>query len=417
MPKPIVPELNSLGMCVFAGLVMRGVADAGFTPLAHLEHGSYGVPSAKLNYPGLDIRVGKETWNAHEFTGKVDYMMVNPPCAEFSNMRNNSGEDGHWSAQVERLGYIKDCTSVGLQVRPKAFTWECVVGAWSLGHSLVMEQAYRWVDAGYSVSVVLIDAQRLGVPQRRHRMMFTAHQHPLSWPAMVQPTTVRQVLEALPARLRKAGSPKPPIVPKPLSPFMTRLWKYADGFGGHLAKSYEILTEAEAKELRAQSNGVMCYKPLAAAVRVDPDRAAPVMLSDMMRFHPFEPRSFDWFEWLALCGLPLDWKTSHTRMASGSVELARAVMPGVGKWFGEAVRDGLALPKLGPPEIRLVDLRYEGREVDEALWTQGEPRLVTEHYAKQKSLGDIFSSALGVAQGQAIEPAMTPEQAIKRLCF
>ena len=65
-----------------------------------------------------------------------------------------------------------------------------------------------------------------------------------------------------------------------------------------------------------------------------------LFMSDSTRCHPTEPRYYHWNEMLALCGLPPTWQSAHGLNAA-SMELARAVLPGAGKWVAEAVLRGL----------------------------------------------------------------------------
>jgi len=407
---------TALGAHIFTGLFTRGILDAGFEVLGHLEEAAYGTQTAALNFPGMDIRIGKPAWRLQDYTGKVDFLYSNCACAAWSTMRHGGGEEGddqHWTAQTARLGWIEDVVAAALVVRPKAFAWESVAHCWSLGYTFVLEQAHKFTDAGYTVTVLLQDNRRFGVPQRRKRMFLLAHKHPLAWYPLVPDITVRMALDTLPKKL-----PPPPVTPKALSPFWTRLWTDAEKHGGHLARAYEALSAEELAAYKAQTGGVGCYKPLGATLRIEADRPAPVMLSGATRYHPDEPRHLSYWEWLALCGLPMSWQTAQRRYENATVELARAVMPGVGMWLGRSVRGGLSRPALTEPQIRLTDLRYEGREIyDRVLWRPGQPRLTAGQELRRPSAGLGLADAFSCALGGAAAPAEATAAEIRRLCF
>lgn len=336
MSKP-----TALGANIFAGLFTKGIKDAGFEVLGHLEHGPYGVATAKLNFPKLEVRVGRENWKETDFKGKVDFMYTNPPCAAWSNAGTKRSTRGSWETQVDRLRCVYDCVEAGIAIRPKAWCWESVTQAWVAGRSFVTEQAERWCDAGYHVTVLIQDNQFLGVPQARRRMFLIAHQHPLVWPKLTETTTVREVLESV--KNKKSAQT---LNEHRLTPYYKRLWKLSKEYGGYMRKTFEV-------EGRGNIEGPT---PSVLERRLPLDKPAPVMLSADKRMHPTQCRYLDWKEWLAFCGLPLDWKTAQPTLEPATYELARAVMPGVGKWLGKAVKDGLKLPKLrGQPIARVVN--------------------------------------------------------------
>lgn len=357
MSKP-----TALGVDIFAGLFTCGVRQAGFEVLGHLEHGAYGVKTAQANFPKLDIRVGKENWDPKRFDRKVDFVFSNPPCAAWSPMRG--GSLGSWQQQVERLDYIRDGVALACGMRGlKAWCWESVPNAWRHGRLFYLEQAERLCAAGFHATVLQYDNRWLGVPQRRPRVMLIGHRHPLVYPRMLPQITVDQALRTVPRRLTL----HPPVGPKPgsikIQRNWDRLWRESAHCKGRLYTAFHRLGEPEDMP-----------RPLAIVTRLRSDEPAPVMINTFSRLHPHEPREFTWHEWLALCGCPLDWKTAAGHWDAATRELARAVMPPVGRWVGTAVRRGLERPALrGRPAVRVVDLRDPERTVEpELLWTLGD---------------------------------------------
>lgn len=349
-------KFTALGADIFAGLFTQGVKQAGFEVLGHLEHGPYGVATAKANFPDLDIRVGRENWNESEFKGKVDFLYTNPPCAAWSNAAQRGKARGSWDTQLDRLRCVHDCVDAGLAIRPKAWCWESVTNAWRAGNQFVIHQAEKWNDAGYHCTVLLQDNQFLGTPQARQRMFLIAHKHPLVWPKLTKTTTVAEAFE----RLKGKKLPELGLYEPPLQDLFERLWKLSDNHNGYLRHAWS----------EEGTGGKKGRIPSVMVRRIKLDEPAPVMTDSGHRLHPTKPRWVSWHEWLALCGLPLTWKTSRTSLSGATVELARAVMPPVGKWLATAVRDGLLLPPLrGQPTTRLVDLRKPDAPYEEKLFT------------------------------------------------
>lgn len=349
---------TALGGDIFAGLFTVGVQRAGFDVLGHLEHTNYGTATAKLNFPKLDIRNGVHTWNPHEFTGKVNFMYTNPPCAAWSAMQVSTP----WHEHTERLQIVRDLTAAGLIIQPDAWCWESVMGAWRRGKEFVLEEAEKWLTAGYHVTVLLQNNMHLGVSQNRPRMFLIAHRHPLVWPKFIKPKTTRELLASIPKGLGKS-----PVKEPPLPDSLKQLWGECTNMGYTLRRALVTKTEAEQAKLKP--------RPAMTVNRMKLDEVPGTFIGASKRLHPKVPRNLNWFECLALSGLPMDWKTSQRSLEPASLELSRAVMPAVGEWLGKAVKDGLKKPALDRrnPVCRLVDLRDPDNVVEEVLMTFAAP--------------------------------------------
>ena len=354
-------KFTALGANIFAGLFTQGVKQAGFEVLGHLEHGPYGVATAKLNHPNLEVRVGREHWNEGDFKGKVDFMYTNPPCAAWSTARSAKG--GDWKEQVGRLRCVHDCVQAGIAIKPKAWAWESVTQAWSVGQEFVLQQAEAWNDVGYHCTVLLQDNQYLGAPQARRRMFLIAHKHPLVWPKLTEPMTVAEAFKNLPRKQREMD-----LRPPPFQPLWKRLWKMSDHYSGYFRAAFEQEGRGP-KNLPGRIPSVMVRKVLL-------DQPAPVMMGASLRLHPTEVRYLNWYEWLALVGLPMTWRTSLGSLDAASNELGRAVLPAVGKWLATAVKGGLEMPPLkGRPTTTLVDFRDPDKKLERVLFTYDGPTI------------------------------------------
>lgn len=353
------PKLTALGGDIFAGLFTVGVKRAGFEVLGHLEHTTYGTKTAKLNFPNLEIRNGVHTWNPHEYTGKVDFMYTNPPCAAWSAMQVSTP----WQEHTERLQIIRDLTAAGLIIKPKAWVWESVMGAWRRGKEFILEEAEKWLAHGYHVTVLLQNNMHLGVSQNRPRVLVIAHQYPLIWPKFIEPQTTRQLLASMPKGLGKS-----PVKEPPLPDSLKQLWGECENMGYTLRRALVTKTAAEQAKLKP--------RPAMTVNRMKLDDVPGTFIGASKRLHPKIARNLNWFECLALAGLPMDWKTSQKSLEPASLELSRAVMPAVGEWLGTAVKNGLKKAPLDPkrPVCRLVDLRDPENIHEEVLMTFVPPK-------------------------------------------
>lgn len=352
-------KLRALGADIFAGLFTHGILKAGYEVLGHLEHTTFGTPTARLNYPWLDIRNGTHSWKPHEYTGKVDFMYTNPPCAAWSAMQVTN----KWEEHTERLQIVRDLVDAGRIIRPKAWCWESVTGAWKKGRAFVLEQAEAWLAYGYHVTVLLQNNKHLGTPQDRARMFVIAHQHPLVWPPFKEPITFQQAMKAIPAKLRGKGD----LTKIPAS--IAALWQET-GPGGSPRHVLTVKTDKEQAKLRKLGS-----RPAMTVHKVNPEKVARCFIGSSKFLHPHEPRYLNWYECLALVGLPMDWQSARPFGEMRSLELSRAVMPATGEWLGRAVADGLTRRKLDPtrPVCRLVDLRKPDAIHEEVLMTYSPP--------------------------------------------
>lgn len=352
---------TALGGDIFAGLFTRGILDAGFEVLGHLEHTTYGTPTARLNYPDLDIRNGTHAWRPHDFRKKVDFLYSNPPCAAWSAMQVTKP----WQEYEDRLQIVRDLVVAGQIVEPKAWCWESVMGAWNRGQEFVLEQARSWLAYGYHVTVLLQNNMWLGTSQNRPRMFLIAHKHPLIWPAFEEPRTLDELLRALPKGLKTS------MHHPPLAPSLKQLWAESVDHGNALYRALLAHSEREQAQLRP--------RPAMTMSRMRGNQVPGTFIGASKRLHPRSPRTLNWFECLAVAGLPLDWRSAHDNLEPASLELSRAVMPGVGKWLGTAVKAGLTEPALNRRrvQLRVVDVRdpraVTTEVIEELRLTAGRP--------------------------------------------
>lgn len=355
MPVPIarsVPglvklkPLTAVGIYIFAGGFSCGVRQAGFKVLCHLEGNSYGVSSAKLNWPDLPVYIGNEQWPLDDLKQqRPDFMYCNPPCAPWSTAgpSTTKGPDA-WRTDP-RIACWHQCFQAFETVRPKVFAIESVTQVYSKGREVVDDFTRRALKLGYSVQHVLLDAKWTGIPQSRRRFFLVFHKPwlPLEFRFdFADPPTVGEVLA-------NVDDPGP----------------YCRNREGQLKTIKEMQPGEKMKDafmrlnpgIEKDERGVYPGRPGFLVTRLHPDTQMGAFIGDVF-FHPEEHRHLGVQEMKSLCGYPLDFQLAGTQGQHSSL-LARAVLPPVGKWLGTMVRSVIGQPVKSwcKPEVQLVDIR------------------------------------------------------------
>lgn len=163
-----------------------GLEWAGYEVLWANEFISEAAHVYRLNHPGVtvdqtDIRrldpdkVLRETGLEQ---GEVDLMEGSPPCSAFSFVGKRTRG---WNVVGDYSGKVKqrsddlffDFVRLVDGVRPKVFVAENVAGLTrGAAKGMFLRILDAFGEAGYSVRVKVINAQWLGVPQRRERTIF-----------------------------------------------------------------------------------------------------------------------------------------------------------------------------------------------------------------------------------------------------
>lgn len=340
---------TALGCYIFAGGFSLGLQQAGFKILAHFEDGTFGVASTKLNFPDLPIFTDQADWPILEFRHKVDLVYGNPPCAPWSvagmSPKINRGYEQRWYEQDERTACVYKHFALLDQLRPRAWVWESVARAWVAGRMMVDDLARRAMEIGYSVSVLLVDGYDCGLPQRRQRMFFVAHDMPISWrrPNESGPRTVREAW--VPIGLLDNYQPALAELP-PVSKYMQAHPELlASALPGQpLWRAWEKLNP-NAEHRRGRPGFV--HKRLAL------DKVANTMTGGATQYHPIEPRYLSVSEAKALCGYPPEYQFSFMpRTEQAHEQMAKAVLPPVARWLGSQILT--ALRQIRPIHARRV---------------------------------------------------------------
>lgn len=280
--------------------------------------------------------------DTHNF---VTYGGVAHNCASWSAAGRTVVSGSDW-----RTDPRTDCTRQHFalleRLRPRAWAWESVTNAFTLGRELVDELTLKALDLGYSVTYLLHNAMYCGVPQNRYRFFFVATDcafdvDPLDW------TT-----ESVASALRRVNDPGELID--------HNCQKYQDllplmGNGADLPGSMSLRNVWEqnnpVETRRLNSLGQTVGRPVFTIRRCRPDQPAPVVMHELV--HPTEHRAMGVNELKALCGFP-SWYEFVGLSDVG--QISRGVCPPVGAWLARNVARCLEVNEREAPTVRLIDV-------------------------------------------------------------
>lgn len=173
-----------------AGGLSLGFVMAGFTPLASIEIAEAAVETYKHNF--CENRGFKETVESRDIRDinvksellnnlknkNVDVICGGFPCQGFSLSGNRVVYD-------ERNSLYKDMLEIVKEVKPKFVVMENVVGLRSMLDGKIEQMIINdYANAGYKISVKVLNSADYGVPQQRKRVIFignrlnTTNYHP-----------------------------------------------------------------------------------------------------------------------------------------------------------------------------------------------------------------------------------------------
>ena len=301
--------------------------------------------------------------------GELDVLDGSPPCSSFSTAGKREkawGSVKKYSDKEQRADdlFFEYARLVdGLQ--PKAFVAENVSGlvkGTAKGYFLEILAALKAAGPGYRVSARLLDAQWLGVPQARQRLIFVGVRSDLGIdPAHPKPLPYRySIRDALPwierATHDTGGSygGAGDITNRP-APTITAGPKVSDGGGprNHFKvegpePEADISRFAIGEEWDKLRYGEVSKRYM-SLIKCDPERpsftitASGGCSSAAAPVHPSEKRKFSIAELRRICGFPDDFALSGT-YAQQWERLGRAVPPVMMSHVGAAVRDEILIP-------------------------------------------------------------------------
>lgn len=328
-----------------------GLEMAGYRILWANEFVTAARDAYRANHPGVyvddsDIRsVTGQTIRAVVGDGEIDVLEGSPPCAAFSaagKLERDWGKVKTYSDRAQRVDdlFFEFCRLLG-ELRPRAFIAENVAGlvrGVAKGYFKLILAALR--AKGYRVSARVLDAQWLGVPQHRERVIFIGVRNDLERePRFPEPLPYRYSLrdaigDLVDGAVRGAnvGRGLTRGADEPISTILTHGRR-------HTHSERSVITErvwfegqaihAEWERLKPGENSERYFQ----LSRPDPAKPCPTVTQrggsnpgTASVTHPSEPRKFTIAELRRLCGFPDDFVLEGT-YAQNWERLGRAVPP------------------------------------------------------------------------------------------
>jgi DNA (cytosine-5)-methyltransferase 1 len=290
--------------------------------------------------------------------GELDLFDGSPPCQAFSNA--GAREKG-WGRKKKYEHGAQQCNEQlfdeyirllrGLQ--PKVFVAENVAGlVRGTAKGFFLDILKKLKDSGYVVSCKVLDAQWLGVPQTRQRVIFVGvrcdlglspkHPAPLSYQYTIRdalPWIVKSTYDTKGIfRVKEtANSPHPCITCSNMYHFEIEAETDISRFA--IGKEWDKIKAGEASEK---------YFSL---IKAHPDRPSPCILASHGQpgiasvVHPTEKRKFTIAEVKQICSFPQDFKLAGS-YAQQWERLGNSVPPLMAFRVAEVVRDEI-LAKAG----------------------------------------------------------------------
>lgn len=275
--------------------------------------------------------------------GEIDVLEGSPPCASFSTAGKREKHWGKKKAYSDTVEQVDDLFFEFVRlidgIQPKVFVAENVSGLVKGTAKGYFKQILAAMKAcGYQVEAKLLDAQWLGVPQARQRIIFVGVRSDLGRaPAFPKPLPYRySVRDALPWIVAQGdnagfggGAHGPAAVPSPTIGAGPQTGNGA--YPPSLVESTDISRYAIGAEWDKLEPGEQSDK-YRSLIKADPERPSPTIMQrggdggDATVTHPVERRKFTIDELKRICAFPDDFILTGT-YAQQWERLGRAVPP------------------------------------------------------------------------------------------
>lgn len=322
------------------------------------------VPAAaetyRLNHPGVplataDVREVEPEQILAETglkAGELDLLEGSPPCASFSTAGKGAAHWGEVKAYSDRAQRTDDLffeyARLLAGLRPRAFIAENVAGlARGVAKGYFKRIHAALVECGYRVEARMLDAQWLGVPQVRRRIIFVGVREDLGLaPAFPSPLPYRySIRDALPWIVRQASN----------APYGKTGWNDAgehpsqtigagpsSGNGLSPPSVVEAYVEIDSKGMEG-ARTFSADEPI-GTVRAGGGGGHQTGYRVTTVTHPTEKRKFTIAELRRLCGFPDDFQLTGSYSQQWE-RLGRAVPPPMMRAVGDALAREVLLPR------------------------------------------------------------------------
>ena len=161
--------MKAISLFSGAGGMDVGAVNAGFDVVAASELDPHACNTYRVNHPDTNLIEGDINEHIEEI-GKytdIDLVLGGPPCQGFSVA-------GKMDANDPRSSLVFSFCNVVEKIKPKAFIMENVkaLGVLAKFQKIREEIFRRMTNAGYSVTMIVLNSKDFGVPQSRERVFF-----------------------------------------------------------------------------------------------------------------------------------------------------------------------------------------------------------------------------------------------------
>lgn len=336
-------RLTALGAYIFAGGFTLGMREH-FDVVGHLEDGLFGVATSQHNL-GVEVHHDRLAWPVQRYAG-VDVVYGNPPCAPWAAAANvprqrdrlaGHGVTHRWEIDA-RVDCVRHQFALLGQLRPHVWAWESVARAYSIGRPFIDTLVMQAHELGYVVTLLRVDGAWCGLPQRRRRFFFVAHdvELPFEHPNQVPPTVGDVLRPELYGPPHYIGEDHPITKAKMTGTVSEFVHGMRPGQGG-IARFYEW-AKAINRPVELTPTGKMKGRPNFLMGRLANDQVCGTIVSGTCLIHPDHDRFLTVKETQLLSSYPVSYEFIG-RDAYG--QISRAVLPKVGAWLGGVLKAGL----------------------------------------------------------------------------
>jgi DNA (cytosine-5)-methyltransferase 1 len=337
--------LTAVDLFAGAGGATQGLRDAGFDVVAAVELESDAATTWALNHPGVMLEADVRTISSGTLMaagglgrGDLDLLKACPPCQGFSTLRGARVPD------EERNDLVLDTLRLVDELQPRSVLLENVPGLRKDGRFARLCSGMRTL--GYSLRDYIVEADQLGVPQRRRRLVVIAVRNgevPPEFDVLIPPADRRPLMTAGEALSALPADPDSSIASswrKPSKLVAERIEAVpVNGTRFDLPVDLQLSCH---KKLTSKS-GAPSRSAASSYGRIRADRPAPTMTTRCTTpacgsfIHPTEHRGISLREAAAFQTFPVDYRWAGSY---GSVE--RQIGNAVPVWMAEALGKAVA---------------------------------------------------------------------------
>lgn len=277
---------------------------------------------------------------------EIDVLEGSPPCSSFSTAGVRSKHWGKTKAYSDGAQRTDDLFNEYLRLlaalRPRAFVAENVSGlAAGVAKGWFLDILEAMKRAGYRVGAQLLDAQWLGVPQARRRLIFVGVREDLGRdPAFPTPLPYRYSLrDALPWVTIRGNVPSPIEIREGVTGNHFHIPE-------HVAPSIRAFSIGRLwDDTRVGHNHIKRFN----LIRCEPSQPCPTVtatggnLGAAGLVHPYEKRKWSILELKRICSFPADFALDGSYLQQWE-RLGRAVPPLMMARVASTVRDEILRP-------------------------------------------------------------------------